>query len=149
MTKHKNKGRSKGEPRHVRLYHYLMRTDAWKELDCVARSAYVELASRYGGPGSNNGRIPYSLREMAEALKVSKMTAQRAMKRLQDHGFIVEEKHGAFSVKLRHASEWRLTEFVSDVTGELPTKDFTRWKKNTVSPENPYGFRDDTVRVSR
>jgi len=38
---------------------------------------------------------------------------------------------GAFNVKHRLATEWRLTEFNCDVTHALPTKDFARW-----SPEN-------------
>jgi DNA-binding transcriptional MocR family regulator len=117
----------------------------------VARSAYVELKSRYAGPGSNNGRIFYSLRELAEALGVSKMTAQRALEKLQDRGFIVCMKRGAFSYKVRHATEWRLTEHQCDVTGNLPTKDFARWtpeKQNPVSRGNPNRFQDDTERVS-
>ncbi len=84
---------------------------------------------RYGGRGSNNGRIPYSLREAATDLHVSKATAMRALQRLQDHGFVVLMKRGHFDFKLKHAAEWRLTEFACDVTGELPTKDFTRWKR--------------------
>jgi DNA-binding transcriptional regulator YhcF (GntR family) len=78
------------------------------------------------------------------------MTAQRAFKELQDHGFIILAKRGAFSLKCRHATEWRLTEFRDDVTGDMATKDFARWAKNqnTVSLENSNGFRHDTVRVS-
>ena len=124
---------------------------AWRDLDCVARCAYLELARRYAGPGSNNGRIPYSLREMSNALKISKATAMRALNRLQDHGFIVLTKRGFFSVKIRHATEWRLTEFMCDVTGALATKDFVRWPKvqKPVSGEHPTGSRDETERVSR
>jgi DNA-binding GntR family transcriptional regulator len=86
---------------------------------------------------------------MAEALNVGKMTAARALRSLQEHGFIVEAKRGAFSLKLRHASEWRLTEFGCDVTGALATKEFARWQKqNTVSPQNLNGSRSDTVRGS-
>jgi DNA-binding transcriptional MocR family regulator len=126
-----------------------MRSEAWRDLDCVARCTYIELAGRYGGPGSNNGRIPCSLRELADALRVSKQTAMRALDRLQDHGFIVQMKRGHFNFKLKHAAEWRLTEFTCDVTGELPTKDFAHWKKqNAVPPENPSRFRDGTARVS-
>ena len=44
---------------------------------------------------------------MAEALNVSKATAMRAMKRLQEHGFIVEMKRGAFMRDI-FASEWAL-----------------------------------------
>ena len=74
--------------RYVMLRHWVMRTAAWRDLDAVAKCAYVELSSRYAGPGTNNGMIPYSLKEMAEALNIGKATAMRAMARLQDHGFI-------------------------------------------------------------
>lgn len=132
-------GRSIGSGRYVALHHWLMRTEAWRELDCVARAAYIELSSRYGGPGSNNGRIPFSLREMAQALKCAKTTAMRALNRLQDHGFVVMVKKGAFRARLRVASEWRLTEFGDDVTGGMATKDFARW-----APENKTPFRAET-----
>lgn len=149
--KHDRTGRSKGVDRYVALTHWMMRTPAWLDLRPNARCAYIEIARRYAGPGSNNGRIPCSVREISESLHISKMTALRALQELQDHGFIVQAKRGAFSVKCRHATEWRLTEYRDDVTGEMATKDFARWGKiqNTVSPENPNGFPDDTERVSR
>jgi len=149
VRRHDRSGRSGGIGRYVALTHWMMRTQAWRSLNTVARCTYIELAARYAGPGSNNGRLPYSLREMAEALNVSKMTAQRAFKILQERGFIIEVRRGAFSLKERHATEWYLTEFGNDVTGALSTKAFSRWEKqNTVSPENSDGFRADTVRVS-
>src|ERR1700759_5476088 len=150
MARRQNaKGRSGGSSRYVGLFHWLMQTAAWRDLDCVARCAYIELSSRYRGPGSNNGKLPYSLREMAGALGASKATAKRGLGKLQDHGFIVLTKQGAFNMKQRHAAEWRLTEFGCDVTKSLATKEFSRWeKKNTVSPENPIGFRRETKRVS-
>ena len=123
-NRHNRSGRSTSTDRYIALKHWVMRTEAWRSLDCVARCAYLELAMRYAGPGSNNGCLPYSLREMAAMLNVSKMTAQRALHKLQERGFIVETKRGAFSLKLRHATEWRLTEFGCDVTGALATKDF-------------------------
>jgi DNA-binding transcriptional regulator YhcF (GntR family) len=144
-------GRSMGKDRYVALHHWMMRTPAWRSLDAVSRCAYIELSARYAGPGSNNGRIPCSVREISDALHVSKMTACRAFKRLQERGFIIEVRRGSFDHKLRHATEWRLTEFADDVTGEMATKDFARWQdenQNAVSPGNPNGFRHDTVRVS-
>ena len=149
--KHDRTGRSKGQDRYVALPHWMMRTAAWRDLDCVARCAYVELSARYAGPGSNNGRIPFSVREMAEALGTSKATALRAFARLREHGFIVRTKAGAFNLKVRHAAEWRLTEFRCDVTGEMLTKDFARWpeNQNAGSPGNPHRCRDETERVSR
>lgn len=153
MTKgrrHNAKGRSNGTSRYVAIMHWVMRTPAWRDLDCVARCAYLELASRYAGPGSNNGRIPYSVREMALALGTSKATALRALKRLQEHGFVVLTKAGKFAgAQHRDANEWRLTEFGSDVTGELATKDFTRWQSNfSVSSEHLNRCRDETGQVS-
>jgi hypothetical protein len=157
--RHNTTGRVNKISRYVAMSHWLMKTPAWHSLDCVSRCAYIELASRYAGPGSNNGRIPYSLREMAEALGCSKATAMRAMERLQNRGFLVMTKQGAFSVKVRSATEWRLTEFGCDVTGELATKDFARWEpKNktrfqtethTGVEMKPNGCRDETTPPSK
>jgi aspartyl-tRNA(Asn)/glutamyl-tRNA(Gln) amidotransferase subunit A len=56
---------------------------------------------------------------------------------LQDRGFIECVTPGAFSRKIRHAAEWRLTHLVCDASGRLPGKPFMRWrpteKQNTVS----------------
>lgn len=113
--------------RHVRLYHYFMQTEAWQSLRALERSIYIEIAARYAGDGSNNGRIGYSIREAASTFGVGKSSAARALEILQDRGFIVARKKGAFSLKSRHSTEWRLTEFGCDLTGALPTKEFARW----------------------
>ena len=42
MSKHQ-KGK-RGEPRHVRLYYWMMDSAAWKDLNTVERSVYVELS---------------------------------------------------------------------------------------------------------
>jgi DNA-binding transcriptional MocR family regulator len=116
-------------PRHVRLYHYMTNSPAWHDLNAVARSIYLEIARRYAGTGSNNGRIPYSVREAAAELKISTATASRALAALVDHGFIVPVAKGAFSLKRRHATEWRLTEFPCDITqGLIGSKEFMRWR---------------------
>ena len=135
MSRINKKGRNTGDSRHVRVYHWLMQTVAWRSLNATARAIYIEIAARYRGPGSNNGCIPYSVREAAESLSIGKTTASRALERLQQRGFIVAMKKGAFSLKVRHATEWRLTEFPCDMTHALATKEFTRWSpeiQNTV-----------------
>jgi hypothetical protein len=132
MGKRNNRERA---PRHVRLYHYMINTPAWHGLNAVARAIYIEIAKRYAGVGSNNGRIPYSVREAAAELKIGTATASRALTALVDHGFIVPVTKGAFSRKVRHATEWRLTEFPCDVTNTpIATKDFMRWE--SPSPDN-------------
>jgi DNA-binding MarR family transcriptional regulator len=123
--------------RHVRLYHYLMQTEAWQSLRALERSIYIEIAARYAGDGSNNGRIGYSIREAASTFRVGKSSAARALEKLQDRGFIVARKKGAFSLKSRHSTEWRLTEFGCDLTSALPTKEFARWLPENQKPVPP------------
>src|ERR1044071_5672528 len=120
----RQRGRDK-VPRHVRLYHWILETPAWRSLSANARAIYIEIASRYAGV--NNGRISYSVREAADALHIGKTTAALAMGELVQQGFIVAREKGAFSLKKRHATEWRLTEFDCDVTKERASKDFMRW----------------------
>ena len=138
MPRPNRTGRGGKTPRHVRLCHWMTDSAAWHDLNAVARAIYCELAKRYAGDGSNNGRIPYSIREAATELRISRTTASRALNLLEDHGFIVAVTKGAFSLKKRHATEWRLTEFPCDVTHTVSTKDFMRWQpsakiQNTVS----------------
>jgi len=127
MPGHNRKGRSRYGQKFVALYEPMQRTKAWRDLDCKARCAYVELARRYNG--GNNGRIGYSVRQMAKNLNASQTTAMRVFRVLQEHGFIVRTKKGGFSLKLRHASEYRLTEYKCDQSGRLATHDYRDWGK--------------------
>jgi hypothetical protein len=138
----------------VRIYHWIIQTAAWKSLNGNQRAIYIELAARYAGPGSNNGKIHYSVREAADSLRIGKSTAARDLRALQERGFIVPMTKGAFSVKVKIATTWRLTEFPCDVTHKSATKDFTRWTpeiQNTVPAQNttvptvaPIGTRSGT-----
>ena len=162
----KGKGRERQE-RYVRLRHWLLNSQAWNSLSGNARALYVELAQRYNG--SNNGRIPYSVREAVRALHVSKATVSRLFRELEDHGFIIRTKRGAFSLKtVKDASEWCLTEYDSDHPPANATKDFMRWQppedadvdqparrrrfKTRVLPRNhlgtvvkPHGYSSETT----
>jgi hypothetical protein len=107
----------------------MMVTPAWRSLSCYARAGYLELSMRYGGPGSNNGRIPYSVREMAENLNISVPTVRlRVFKELKEHGFIVETRRGHYGRRRSYASEWRLTEFECDATEQAPTHAYRQWQ---------------------
>jgi ribosomal protein S5 len=121
--------------RHVRLHHHLMQTQAWRSLDAVARAVYIELAALYCG--NNNGRIGFSARQAARAIRVSKDSAARAMVRLQERGFIVAITKGRFD-RQHHATRWRLTEFKCDLTGQAATKDFEAWSIAVVVPLHPH-----------
>jgi DNA-binding transcriptional MocR family regulator len=124
---------------YVALREYMLMTQAWQNLDCVARCLYVEIARRYRGPNSNNGKIPFSVREAATALGVSKDTANRAMLDLQDRGFVKVAKYSGFNLKGRVSREWLLTEFPDDRSGVHvePTKEFMRWQPPNVSAVRP------------
>lgn len=142
-SRHKRKGRSK----FLMIERYLWRSPAWESLTPVERMGYLCIKWRYGG--NNNGRIGCSCRELADELKCSKATASRVFKVLQDRGFIELVTPSSFNRKTRVSTEWRLTEFPCDITGELPSKSFAKWrpeekttvarKGQTVSPEGQLG----------
>ena len=77
--------KEKGPPRYVMLLHWLMNTDAWKDLERNSRAIYLEICKRYNGV--NNGRIGYSVRQAAEDVNISPPTASRCIKSLISHGF--------------------------------------------------------------
>lgn len=127
-NKHKRKGKSK----FIMIDGYVKRSAAWKALTPNARAVYIELKWRYDG--TNNGRIGLGERELAAELNTGRETARRALSELIEKGFVTKTKLSGFNVKHRAATEWRLTEYLCDLTGELPTKTFMRWQpceKNT------------------
>src|SRR5258705_6116856 len=125
--------RSRG--RFVSLTEYLLASAAWQALDGNSRALYVEVARRYRGPNSNNGKIPYSVREAAKVLNIGRSTAQRCFGRLIANGFIRISKRSGFSMKGRVATESLLTEIPDDTqaTSTTASKDFMRW-----TPENSF-----------
>jgi predicted transcriptional regulator len=135
MSKHHpNKtGRSGKLARYLALPHWMMGSAAWRSLLPVERAIQIELMSRWVGPGSNNGSIPFSVREAAEAVNVSKDTAARALQILVEKGFLSRTSRGAFSRKGRHATEWLVTLWDDDRTNRQATKDFARWEPSDLS----------------
>jgi DNA-binding transcriptional regulator YhcF (GntR family) len=99
--------------RYVKLRFWLLNSPAWQSLPPAARALYIDIVKRYNG--SNNGRIVMGVRDAAKLIGVSKDTALLAFRFLEDRGFIICTKRGAFSHKTcMDASEWRLTEYDSD-----------------------------------
>lgn len=125
--KRDQKGNPNKAPDHVRLYGWLLQSEAWKDLSAEGRALYVLLKQVY--KGINNGRLILSIRQASEALHVSKTTAPKAFAELVSHGFIEIHIRGSFEGrKDRRATEWRLTEHNCDVTGELASKRFMSWR---------------------
>jgi hypothetical protein len=101
--------------------------EGYLSLTCQARAALIDM---------NNGRLGLSIRRASERCNIARGTAKRAFVELQERGFIDCMTKGAFSRKALHATEWRLTWWGCDVTGELPSKRFLKWsreKQNAVS----------------
>lgn len=142
--------RAKLDERHVRLYDWMMDSRAWASLSPADRAVYIEIERLYhptsadGGWPGNNGKIAVSVRSLALKCRISKDTAARSLRTLEERGFIVCVTPGGFSRKDPHASEWRLTRAKCDVTGESATTAFMRWK-----PAGENAERGPTIRTAR
>lgn len=145
-------GRSRGQHAYfVALELFIMETVAWKSLSLAARAAYLEVAALYNQ--SNNGRLALSARQLSTRMPISKATAHRALQELAVKGFIVATKPSGFNLKTgeRRATEWRLTRYRCDITGELPTKAFLHWQTDkihfTVSPQAHSGLTTEPLKA--
>ena len=123
MPKRPRRNRRLDAP-HVRLYRWMLDCPAYLSLSCPARAVLLEIAR--GHDGGNNGPLGLSVRRASQRCNIARGTAQRALVELQDRGFVDCMTKGAFSRKAPHASEWRLTWWSCDVTGELASKAFMR-----------------------
>lgn len=155
MAKHDRKGRSiNPDGKYTPFYEWLLKSPAWCSLDAYAQTVYLHLRRRYNG--KNNGAITASVRELAQNVNCSNRPIIKALRDLQDRGFIVAIQKGSFNWKTRidgqsknRASVWLLTELPQDepIREITPRKDFMRWKpknleaqeKSTVSRQHPYG----------
>ena len=95
------KGVVETKERFVKLSYSLLESEAWRWLKPHSKAVYIELRRRYNG--SNNGTIALNMGDAAELLKASKSTIQKALKELEDHGFI-KRVHVAISLAGRHPS---------------------------------------------
>ena len=105
-------------PRFLSLHHRLLKSHAWHCLSPLQRCGYIEIAQLYDG--SNNGRLAMSTRRLAGVIPCSKNSP--ILGELEDAGFIDTVRVGKYARNTdeRLASEYRLTDFKCDVTGELP-----------------------------
>ena len=120
--------RRRSGPPHFQIPHYLFDSPAYRSLGLCARALLSEICRRFNG--SNNGRIGLGQREATEALGLKKRaTVAAAFRELEAKGFIVMMRAGAFSCKLRQASEWYLT-WHPPAAGiaTQSEKGFMRWK---------------------
>ena len=134
MTKRKRRFPGGGR-RFIQLYHNVKHSEAYHGLSVYARCALIELMDRY--TGINNGMIGLGCRELAEELGCVRDTAAKALIELDDSGLALPLTHGVWRGK--KATEWRLTFFRCDKTGELP--------KLNWEPRSQSARKDAKVRV--
>ena len=109
----------------VMLHRWMTNSKAWQSLNPAARAAYLEFGLIYDG--TNNGYLALAVRQLGDRLGVGKDVAARALRDLQDRGFIECCEASSFNRKNRASKQWRLTEFQCDRTNNLPSKRFMSW----------------------
>ena len=135
---HKKKGRSSGQ--FAALPFQIIDSDAYRSLKPAAVSVYIQLLRRFNG--SNNGYIPYSCRDVAEACNIGKMTAQRAFKQLEAVGLIECIVPSSFNSRKKMAREWAVTHHpVGDNTASRKWKHF---KLKPSTKKKKMGTKSDT-----
>jgi hypothetical protein len=137
VSRLKRKRRSSGG-QFIQLFHFMLSTQAWGALTPAERVVYLEVARLY--LGNNNGYLALSTRDAATRCNINKDTAARCLRRLRELGFIELAQAGAFTFKIRHAAEWRLTQHPCDRTGRPATRDFQNWRPD---PESEPSISDD------
>ena len=132
MAKRPNKrGRSRNVPGgFFQINRYIFRCPAWRSLKPQARVIYIELTARFNG--TNNGQIALSVRDAAQRCNIAKDTAGRALQELIEKGFIAIVTGGSFGFKLRHATEYRLTDH--PYGEDRATKEFMIWRPENSEP---------------
>jgi hypothetical protein len=134
MNKHRTRRAKRHHyngPKFIQLFRYMLDCPAYVSLSPWARAALIEIVRGYNG--GNNGKIVLSVRDVAARLGCHRDTACDALHELIDKGFIEPQIKGAFSVKFKRATEWRLNDRRCDATGMRQSQAFMKWQ----GPEQP------------
>ena len=119
------KGSLPKDQQFVQLINAFRQEPAWLALSFGARCLYVEIKAIYNG--QNNGRIMCSVRHAARIVGSTPKSAEKFLREIQGHGFIVETTPGALGVEGKGKGKlWRLTEL--GFMGDQPTKNYRDWK---------------------
>jgi hypothetical protein len=110
---------------HARIYAEWLDLPSWRVLSCAARCLLVEMLLDYR-PG-RNGRLQWSVRRTLRALGVGKQSAVTALAELEKAGWITVQRIGALGGG-NAPTEYALTMYDNDVTGEEATRAFERWR---------------------
>jgi DNA-binding transcriptional regulator YhcF (GntR family) len=115
-------------PRFIMLDHALLKCPAYRALSGGAAKLMTLMHMRHNG--QNNPGVSMSIREATDEVGCSTNHAMKLFRELAAKGFIEQHSRGAFSLKNRHASTWRLLWLPERAgNGELKdaAKTFFRW----------------------
>ena len=127
MTKQKHrrvnaKGRNEEGGQYAPLPYVMLQSDAWRHLSGSAAKVWLEIRTRFNG--GNNGKLSLFLDEGSRLLGLGKATVDRALKELQEKGFLEMTKRGQWYG--RKATLWRTTDRKCD--GHPATNEWKQWK---------------------
>ena len=118
-------GRSKRSEPFVKLPVWIMETDEYRGMGCVAQAMLVQLIRRHRHPShsrpGNNGRIAAGDRALAGDMGVSKNTVTRAKQALLSSGLVEVGAPAVYERARKLATEYRLAWLSCDRTGALPS----------------------------
>jgi hypothetical protein len=149
MNKHRTRRAKRHRyhlPNFVALFRYMLDCRAFVSLSAWARAALIEVIRGYNG--SNNGRIVLSVRNLAKRLGCDKDTANDALQELTDKGFIEPTIKGAFHVKFKRATEWRLNDRRCNATGVPQSQAFLKWRGSDSVRKKQSGKNDQKQRAA-
>jgi hypothetical protein len=119
----------------VRFEFWELETEAFEHLSADATRVYLFMRKRYNG--SNNGAIIFSWRDAMQVLRSGSDRAGKALRELQQKGFVKLRTPGEPGPNIRLAGEWQLTVF--ECGGQPASRTFTRWtrdsERQTPTPE--------------
>ena len=133
------KGRSKGGPPFIRVPNPVYDSAAFRSLSPGDVAVLLAVIRRFNG--MNNGYIALGVREAASIANMNKDTVMRSFQTLVAVGLIEPASKGAFSLKIKHASEWRLAWERCDRSGSVPSHAY-----RTAAPK-PKRIRQSQKRV--
>lgn len=79
---YKKKKKSAGS--YTQLFHHMIKSEAWQDLSCYARTVYIEISAKHNG--YNNGNLSYTFKEGEKIMH--RNTYAKALNELVSHGFI-------------------------------------------------------------
>lgn len=122
----------------IMVLHPMMKSPAWLDLSGNAVKLLLHLmmlseGNNGWGHKDQSGELYLSEREAAAAIGVSRNTASRAFRELEDYGFLRAVRIGHFQVKLKIATVWRLTFQPYPRAHQGPTNEWRNWRPEQKS----------------